>query len=468
MSARHDRKPARRRQGSIRRQLEKVNKLWLVLSLFVIAFLLNFVFDSSRMVLGFYTLPTVVSAYTYGRRHATLTALASVLFVVLVLRSNPLLTDAASAPVSWAWIDIAVWGCTLVVTAYLMGTLYDHKSQQLRDLRESYHGLAFILRDFISSEPDLESHSYRTSVYASTIAATLGLDAPRIEDVRAAALLRDIAELDIGESFLSRAADLTNQELEEVQDHMGIGVSMLEPAGGSLRRILPIIVALRDRAAAGPHAGRAEGQPLEARVIAVAEAYDSLVAEPPQGAGLTPFEAKEIILKGTGTTFDPQVIEAFLFAFSCGEFAQSTDVADQEPARGEAAFATIVGHRTVAAQVIAEQCPPDGTPRATRYDVSLPVWYRLEDESDWRGGTLENISESGLLFRGAVPAGSSSTPKVGSSVELRLDLPPRPGATIAHAHCRGALARTGSQQPQSVPPKFAVAVTDYRTGDNKS
>ena len=59
------------------RSLERVNKeLWLLLSMFIIALLLNYLVDAQRMVLSFYTLPTLVSAYLYGRRHATLTAFA--------------------------------------------------------------------------------------------------------------------------------------------------------------------------------------------------------------------------------------------------------------------------------------------------------------------------------------------------------------------------------------------------------
>ena len=76
--------------NSLSRQLEQVNKeLWLLLSLFAIAALLNFIVSGQRTVLAFYTLPTVGSAYLYGRRHATLTALASVLLVVLLTRINP-------------------------------------------------------------------------------------------------------------------------------------------------------------------------------------------------------------------------------------------------------------------------------------------------------------------------------------------------------------------------------------------
>ena len=82
---------------SVRNQLETMNKeLWLVFSLFVIAGLLNFLVASQRMVLAFYTLPTIISAYLYGRRHATLTALANVMLVVLLSRANPTAFSEAS------------------------------------------------------------------------------------------------------------------------------------------------------------------------------------------------------------------------------------------------------------------------------------------------------------------------------------------------------------------------------------
>ena len=71
------------------RHLERVNKeLLLVFSMFVIALLLNFLIDAQRMVLYIYTLPTVASAYIYGRRHATLTAFASVLLVTLLTMTS--------------------------------------------------------------------------------------------------------------------------------------------------------------------------------------------------------------------------------------------------------------------------------------------------------------------------------------------------------------------------------------------
>ena len=303
-----------------RAQFERVNKeLWLVLSLFVIAGLLNFAVSSQRMVLGFYTLPTVVSAYLYGRRHATLTALASTLLVVLLRYFNPELFGLGLAS-AMEWLEITVWGGTLIVTGYLMGSLYEHKDAQVRELRETYHGILMILRHFISKDKYTENHSYRVSVYATKIAAHLGLDNERIEDIRSAALLHDIGKLDISKQILYKAARLTANEFSEMQKHVEKGIALLEPVGGSLRRILPIILSHHDKFdGSGYHPAHGEEIPVEARIISVADVFDSLTSDRPYRKAMSPFEVREILVKGAGSEFDPKVVDAFLVAFRKGE-----------------------------------------------------------------------------------------------------------------------------------------------------
>ena len=124
-----------------------------------------------------------------------------------------------------------MWGGTLIVTGYLMGTLYEHKDRQVKELRSTYHGILLILRHFISKDKYTENHSYRVSVYAAKIAANLRLDAERIEDVRAAALLHDIGKLDISRAILYKAARLTEAEFNQIQQHVDKGIHMLEARG---------------------------------------------------------------------------------------------------------------------------------------------------------------------------------------------------------------------------------------------
>jgi putative nucleotidyltransferase with HDIG domain len=304
-------------------KIEQVNKeLWILLSLFAICLLLNRLVDGQRMVLSFYTLPTLGSAYLYGRRQATLTALGSVLLVCLTSWYNPAMLAAPSNVLvpGARWLDIAVWGGVLVVTGYFMGSLYEHRQSQLEEMRETYHGVLMILRHFIAKDAFTENHSYRVSVYAARIASSLDLSQGRVEDTRAAAMLHDIGKLDISRELLYKAARLTNSEYQEMQQHVSRGVALLEPVGGSLRRVIPIVLAHHDKFdGTGYHPSGGQEIPIEARIISVADVYDSLTSDRPYRKAMSLFEARDIIGKGSGTDFDPLVVNAFMDAFRRGE-----------------------------------------------------------------------------------------------------------------------------------------------------
>src|SRR2546430_9360345 len=286
------------------RRVAEVNReLWLLLSLFALAALLNSLLDSHHMLLGLYTLPTLLSAYVYGRRHASLTALGSVLIVVLLTYFNPALFGhrVGALPLSEKWFEITIWGGILLINAYAMGTLYEHKEKHFRELRNTYHGILMILSHFISKDKYTQNHSYRVSIYASTIASEMGLPIERIEEVRAAALLHDLGKLDVSRQILHKAARLTTDEYSAMQKHVDIGVQMLQPVGGPLARVIPIILAHHDKFdGSGYHPTQGEDIPLEARILSVADVFDSLTSDRPYRKAMSPFDAKETILKGSG------------------------------------------------------------------------------------------------------------------------------------------------------------------------
>jgi putative nucleotidyltransferase with HDIG domain len=302
-----------------RRALSKVNReLWLVLSMLGLAFALNYLVTGHRILLGFYTFPTLFAAYFYGRKHATLTAVASVFLVWLLAEINPgvLSNPGATGLASHRWHDIAAWGGVLVITAYAMGSLHEHHKARIQELINTYRGLLVILRHFISKDKYTENHSYRVSVYAAKIATYMGLADDRIEDVRAASLIHDIGKLKTSRDLLHKAARLAGEEFEEVRRHVDRGASMLEPVGGPLHRIIPIILAHHDKFdGTGYHEAGGADIPLEARIIAVADWYDSLTSDRPYRRAMSPFDAKEAIFRESGTEFDPEVVDAFIQAF---------------------------------------------------------------------------------------------------------------------------------------------------------
>jgi putative nucleotidyltransferase with HDIG domain len=301
------------------RQAEEANKeLWLFLMMFGILAAFNYLVASDRMLLGFYVLPTVFSAYFYGRRHATLTAFASILLVILIVYFNPRLfaEQGQVRLIAEKWWDIMVWGGTLIVIGYAMGTLYDNKEARIRELNETYHGIMIILQQFISHDQDIGRHSFHVAVYAAKIADYMGFDSERIYDVYDAAFLHDIGKTETSRELLRKAARLTAGEFKEIKKHVEKGAYFIQPLRCRLDRIIPIILAHHDKFdGSGYHEKKGEEIPLEARIITVADVFDAMTTDRPYRKAMSPFDAKETIMKGSGTDFDPTVVKAFLKAY---------------------------------------------------------------------------------------------------------------------------------------------------------
>lgn len=293
--------------------MHKVNKeLWLLLSLVVIAAVLNFLVASQRVVLCFFFLPTLYSAYHFGRRHATLTAVASVFMVVLLSYLNPTLFNRRiAAPGESPWFDLSVWGGILAVSGYTMGTLYERNQKSLHELKGSYDGMLVILQHFLTNEKYSQAHAYRVSLYATKIAEALGLDSESVEDIRTAALLRNINELGISNEVLYKAAHLSEEELEKNMSKRGKTAAPAQGIGGSLCRVIPIMVAEQKLIKSG---GNALDAPMEVQVLAIADAYESMISGTRQKK-LSPAEAEEAIVEASDTKYDCMVVDAFVKAF---------------------------------------------------------------------------------------------------------------------------------------------------------
>ena len=176
-----------------------------------------------------------------------------------------------------------------------------------------------ILSQFISKDKYTQNHSYRVSVYATRIAAQMGLSAEKLEDIRAAALLHDLGKLDVSREILYKAARLSSSEFAQMKKHVDFGIQMLQPVASPLARVIPIILAHHDKFdGKGYHETQGENIPLEARILSVADAYDAMTSDRPYRKAMSPFEAKEMMIKLAGSDFDPKVIDAFATCFRLG------------------------------------------------------------------------------------------------------------------------------------------------------
>jgi hypothetical protein len=293
-------------------QIMKMSKIikesLLLLSLFLIAATVQFFAQSLPMALCFYFLPTLYSAYYFGRRHATLTAFACVFLVFLLDYLNSLMpTHRVLTLPGERLFNFAIWAGILVVVGYVMGTLYERKQAMTADIRESFSGLLLVLQHFIANDKSVAGESQRVVQAATKIAEAMGLGSDRIDLLRSAVLVRDLSKLGITNDILYKAAGMSADEAVASFRKPVKSDARTQAVGDSLRRVIPIIVAQQILQEQG---ARSVNVPIEAHILAVADAYQKLI-NGANGKGLSPYQAEQQIIAGAGQKFHSGVVDTF-------------------------------------------------------------------------------------------------------------------------------------------------------------
>lgn len=275
------------------------------------------------LLLGLYSLPTLLAVFVLGRRQTLLTAVLTILLVVVLGRLHqPSLEvqglGALSDPNGWP--HLLAWGLSLLLTAWLAGSLHHRTRACTQQIRRTYDGLLFILEHAIIPEPDRENHGWRVGVYATRIAVHLGLTKEYIEDIRRAARL-----LDLGQEASARIVFDTLVRLHRDPKDAG---SIRSPRSGkpparlsdSLARVLPMVIRCNESTGTMPPQHHTSWSlPLGAKILAVADIYDRLCSPGPDQPGLSPLEARQRIMERAGQEFDAKVAHAFALAFDRGD-----------------------------------------------------------------------------------------------------------------------------------------------------
>lgn len=267
--------------------------------------------DNKLAFLNFYYIPVLAAGYFLGRNQGVMVAVAGVLMVGLYAILNPTLFPAAASQIPG--LDLGLWGAFIIITAFVVGSLYEVKQAAVRDLQQAYQGILAILAKFIDAvDSYTQDHSLRVSTLAGEIAETMGLDGEDVESIRVAGLLHDVGKIDVSLEVLKKASSLDDDEWTEIKTHAIKGTAMLQPVGGLLRDVVPLVEFHHECFDGTGYLGL-EGTviPLGARILAVADSYDAMVCDRPYRAGRTPTEAVKEVEFCSGTQFDPDVVEAF-------------------------------------------------------------------------------------------------------------------------------------------------------------
>lgn len=296
----------------------KVDKeLIIIFSLVAITGIIFFFVPGQETFLSFFYLPVLIAAYFFGKRYATQSAVLSIILVSLIAYLSPSIFSINFRDELHRWLDIVIWGGFLIITAYLMGHLYEKKESANTEIKKTYQGIIEMLSLIIdSADKASQSHSYRVSVIAGMIAREMGLPEVWVENVRIAAMLHDLGKLGVSGEVLKKIDKMTCMEADRIGIRKHYGTDTLEPVCGKILDILPSIIYYGEKFDGGGEFRMAgDDIPIGARIIAVADSYDSLTCEPLGRKGLSSLAAKEHIVERARTHFDPAVVKAFSSVF---------------------------------------------------------------------------------------------------------------------------------------------------------
>jgi HD-GYP domain-containing protein (c-di-GMP phosphodiesterase class II) len=234
------------------------------------------------------------------------------------IRNIAILRCGSRIPVGWLVVantqdrkPIASELETLITIASSIATQRAN-ARTYADLRDLLFGVVRALTSAIDAKDKYTSgHSERVARIAVRLAEELGLSHNQRGDLYLMGLLHDIGKIGIQDSILKKPGKLKPDEFKRVQDHVQIGVTILQDLK-KLSHLLPGVAHHHERMDGKGYPDGLTGHdiPLAARILAVADAFDAMSSSRPYRERLAPAEIEAIFRKGAGSQWDPQIIDA--------------------------------------------------------------------------------------------------------------------------------------------------------------
>ena len=274
----------------IHRHFERLLVLILVGSLLLIHIFIEY----KLAFLSFYYLPTIVAGFLVGRRMAVWSAVLVVLLVGYVQAATGL--QASPGMDRETLLYLLPWGGFLILTGYTVGTLAEARKARTDDVRSTYLTMLDLLTIHVDSSDRMRrGHSYRVGERAVALAKELGLADTDQENLRVAGLLHEIGPRD-------------PRLVRVMADVPASGDAQLSSMRSALRLVDEY---------SHYHEVVSAGWPVDdtrisigAKIIAVADAYETLQTPTPTRQAFAPWTALEEIERGRGSTFATEVVGA--------------------------------------------------------------------------------------------------------------------------------------------------------------
>ena len=186
-----------------------------------------------------------------------------------------------------------------------------HLVEQLDEL--NWGALIALARTIDAKSPWTLGHSERAANFAMKMGRLLGLGQVDLDNLHRGALLHDIGKIGIPPTILDKPGKLDPEEIEVMREHPLIGERILEPIA-AYADVIPIVSQHHEWFDGSGYPRRLAGDEISfiARIYAVADVFDALIADRPYRAGLSLETVTDYIKERSGRQFDPQVVATFL------------------------------------------------------------------------------------------------------------------------------------------------------------
>jgi len=158
-----------------------------------------------------------------------------------------------------------------------------------------------------------QGHSQKVSGYAVLIAESIGLGGSEIDEIRLGAMLHDVGKVGITGSILNKNGPLNPEEWEIMKRHVEYGAKLLEPLRGT-ERVRDLVAHHHEffDGSGYPHGLAGAQIPLGSRIVAIADAYDTITSERTYKKARSAEDAFLELERCSGAQFDPELVSAFV------------------------------------------------------------------------------------------------------------------------------------------------------------
>ncbi len=221
------------------------------------------------------------------------------------------------------------------VILYCLSFVFEHghiiqlKSDEIIDVQEQVI-LAFA--EIIEAKSgQTGQHVKRVSEYCRILGEGLGLSSSEVENLRLASMMHDVGKLLIPNEILEKESSLSKEEFEIIKTHVTIGEQLLHNAAGEImEEARKVALEHHEKWDGTGYLGKKEEEiSLAARIVSVADVFDSLVSARSYKTGWEPNKVYSVIVEDSGRKFDPQVVQVFVRNYSkmlevYNKFSQTT------------------------------------------------------------------------------------------------------------------------------------------------